>query len=367
MAIRPRSDGIVWTESVSVRAIRQHGCLLLLLGCYAATVFPVAIALDRFPGDIRLASSAVIFILFFCAIGLLLSLLIAARRDRNQPGRAIAAWWRGWWGDRGPGVALSVAALPALMTTFLLGKLLIPDIQPFSWDERLAELDRELHGGDPWRLLYPFLGEPEITRGLSLLYSLWFIPMLAAWFVWAICDHPQRMRFLMSYATSWILLGTVAATLLSSAGPIFYADVTGKPGPFGDQVAYLRAVDAEAPLASMRIRDRLWASYTTGVMHGGSGISAMPSLHVAIMTLCAISSWYVSRRLGIVMTIYAAIIFLGSIHLGWHYAVDGYVAIIGAAAIWMAFGRFAPRPDPFRNRLRLATASSDAIDEAVTP
>src|SRR3546814_4974916 len=37
--------------------------------------------------------------------------------------------------------------------------------------------------------------------------------------------------------------------------------------------------------------------------------------------------------------LYAVVIFLGSIHLGWHYAVDGYVSIVAVAAIWAEIGR----------------------------
>ena len=36
------------------------------------------------------------------------------------------------------------------------------------------------------------------------------------------------------------------------------------------------------------------------------------------------------------LMVHAALIFLGSIHLGWHYAVDGYLAFALAYAVWRA-------------------------------
>jgi hypothetical protein len=200
-----------------------------------------------------------------------------------------------------------------------------------------------MHGTDPWRLLQPYLGRPRVTQAISLIYSLWFLLMFGAWMSWALTDHPQRMRFLLSFALCWILLGTVAATAFSSAGPVYYAEITGEGSPFRAQMAYLRAVDKEYPLLSLSIRDQLWLAYITGKPDGGSGISAMPSLHVAIVTLCAISGWYVSWRVGAAMTLYAVAIFLGSIHLGWHYAADGYASVVAVATIWWAVGRFLRR------------------------
>jgi hypothetical protein len=39
------------------------------------------------------------------------------------------------------------------------------------------------------------------------------------------------------------------------------------------------------------------------------------------------------------MTLFAIVIFIGSIHLGWHYAIDGYASALATAAIWIAVGR----------------------------
>jgi hypothetical protein len=39
-----------------------------------------------------------------------------------------------------------------------------------------------------------------------------------------------------------------------------------------------------------------------------------------------------------VLSLYAGVVLVGSVHLGWHYAVDGYLSIVGALAIWVGVG-----------------------------
>jgi len=64
----------------------------------------------------------------------------------------------------------------------------------------------------------------------------------------------------------------------------------------------------------------------------------MPSLHVAIAVLQALLGWRLSRKLGLILTGYAVIVLLGSVHLAWHYAVDGYLSILLALIVWKASG-----------------------------
>ncbi len=62
------------------------------------------------------------------------------------------------------------------------------------------------------------------------------------------------------------------------------------------------------------------------------GIAAMPSLHVAAVCFLAFFLFQVSILAGIIGVVYAIIIFLGSIFLQWHYAIDGYAGFLLAAA-----------------------------------
>ena len=64
----------------------------------------------------------------------------------------------------------------------------------------------------------------------------------------------------------------------------------------------------------------------------------MPSMHLSIACLFAILGWRISKAWGISATIFLALILVGSVHLGYHYAIDGYAAIVATLAIWWLSG-----------------------------
>ena len=67
----------------------------------------------------------------------------------------------------------------------------------------------------------------------------------------------------------------------------------------------------------------------------------MPSMHNATAVLFALLGWQVSRAHGIALTFFAILIFIGSIHLGWHYAIDSYAGIAIACVTWWVAGKIA--------------------------
>jgi hypothetical protein len=50
-----------------------------------------------------------------------------------------------------------------------------------------------------------------------------------------------------------------------------------------------------------------------------------------------------SRFAGLYFGIFTVIILIGSVHLAYHYAVDGYVSIAATWLIWLAAGPLARR------------------------
>jgi hypothetical protein len=188
--------------------------------------------------------------------------------------------------------------------------------------------------------LQPFLGSPRVTSIINFFYNLWFFVMYGVllWQAFSLRDLRGRMQFFLTFIGCWSLLGNLAATLLSSVGPCYYGRATGLVDPFQPLMAYLWAANESFPVWSLNIQEMLWETYENGRIGFGSGISAMPSVHVSMAFLFALVGWRTGRILGIGFTVFAVLIVIGSVHLGWHYAIDDYAAIVGTWLIWRAVG-----------------------------
>ncbi len=214
------------------------------------------------------------------------------------------------------GFLVVVLLLPVFFVTFAAWKTSIP---PFTWDATLARWDRALHGTDPYRLLP---SSPALTLALDRIYLSWHVVHmgLVVWQTWS-GTAETRARFWLAYVLVWIGLGTGLASLMASAGPVFVPELG--MGPF------LRGWTHEY----------LWSAVATGTVVLGGGVSAFPSLHIALPVLGACAAWKVSRWLALGFAAYATIILVSSVALGWHYAIDGYASMLLVPAIWWVTGR----------------------------
>jgi hypothetical protein len=336
------------------RSAREHLPLVLLTGVYigAGVALQAVTGLDltRELGWISIVYGAY-FGIFFVAIcaGALLSVYLASRtvgslaRSAGRPSPFSSRWAdyrRHLAPERLAGIFTVFFLYVPFMNMFVGFKGTIPAIQPFAWDVPFMVLDRALHlGHHPWALLQPLFGSAPATAALDLLYYAWFpIKMLfLIWMAWS-PRRDLRGQFLLAFWGLWILLGTAMAMAFSSAGPCYYGLVVGGPDPYAPLMEYLRRVDATHPLTALDVQALLWSGYT-GATHLVEGISAMPSLHVAIPVLCAIAGWKIDRRLGVVFAAYVLVILVGSVHLAWHYAIDGYVVLALVPLMWWACGK----------------------------
>ncbi len=268
-----------------------------------------------------------------------------------RPARPLRHIWQGWrrhfFNIARIKYALPVlVVLPIFMSGFSSMKAMIPVFDPYTWDLPIAQLDRALHGGeDAWRLLQPWLGKPLITHAINVVYNLWFFVIYAVtlWQIFRTTDQRSRAQYLLSFVLAWGVLGTLMATLFASGGPVYYVHFAGGENPFAPLMAYLYEVDESYSIWALQAQEMLWQAHSSNDLAVGGGISAMPSLHVACATLCALVAWRANRALAWLMIAFVAAILLGSVHLGWHYAVDGYVSLLLMPLLWWLAGRLVDR------------------------
>ncbi|MBC7939414.1 MAG: phosphatase PAP2 family protein, partial [Chitinophagaceae bacterium] len=87
----------------------------------------------------------------------------------------------------------------------------------------------------------------------------------------------------------------------------------------------------------------MWSAYANRDDFFGGGISAMPSIHVAVSATMAFAAYSLNRRLGHIVAVFATLIWIGSVHLAWHYALDGVVGALMAYGIWRMSGALVDR------------------------
>ncbi len=237
------------------------------------------------------------------------------------------------------------------LASFNAFKQMVLPLAGFGADPMLAAADKALFlGVDPWRVTHAILGSPQLTLLVDRAYHGWFVPMsigvvACAWLPRA--TFRLRTQYLLSYICIWIGIGSILAFLLPSAGPAFYEQYLGAHPSFRelmDRLGETQAVTGST-LTALSNQAMLIQLHGSEQLVIGGGISAMPSVHNALAALFALAAFQLNRTAGIALAIYAAVIWVGSIHLGWHYALDGLVAFALTYGIWIACGKAAAALD----------------------
>jgi hypothetical protein len=259
--------------------------------------------------------------------------------------------------NRFAGFLLIYILFSFVSTIFESLKKAIPTILPFCYDILFMKLDYILHfNHHPWVLFSPILSNTIAIRLIDSLYITWFflLNLFTFWLSWS-NRRKLRMQFFMTHMLIYFIIGSFLATVFSSAGPCYYEKVTGltQQNPYNPLMNKLhsfednsptidhdKSINGNSPIIALKLQGKLWNNYINKGNDYFHYISAMPSVHVACATLFALTIFKVNIYLGIIFWIYWAFIQIGSVILGWHYAVDGYFATMITIGLWIMSGCF---------------------------
>lgn len=226
-----------------------------------------------------------------------------------------------------------------MMGSFHSIKIMMPELVPFTWDTLFADLDKAIHFGDPWVYL---TGLDKFYYPMTFFYvSVWFTLHLLLTFCICISGLKIRAQYLYTYVSTWLLCGNVIPMAFMAAGPIYYQRLTGSDRFAELSQRIFAAADERYPQSL--IPETLWQSYVEKNPFTGSGISAFPSLHVAMAMLVFLVACQYGKILGSLAFAFLLFTLVASVNLGWHYAVDGYASIVLVPIIWMVWGRYTSR------------------------
>ncbi len=234
----------------------------------------------------------------------------------------------------------ALVATVFVQSGFTLLKNTMPFVTSYFSDPFFAGLDRALHFGvDPWAIAHQLAAYLPTEIMLNSYLAVWGLPALALPVIVAISDgdRTRSMRTLVLYVVGWLFVGNVLAFAGLSVGPVYYDRLHG-----GERFAELtQALQSSGVTGSIigQVQQSLWDIYNGQSASIGSGISAFPSVHVAMATVTAIYMVERSKWLLPLAIVFLSSIIFVSVFTGYHYAVDGYASIIIIFGLWWALRR----------------------------
>ena len=238
---------------------------------------------------------------------------------------------------------LPALVFPLFLASFTASKTAMPFLVGYTWDSFWMRADLMIFGDDAWRISYRLLGVHPLELlewcytagwGLTIIFVSALVPLNAS--------HKFIPKYYSAMMATWLIAGVGLAYMFPAAGPVF-THVSNSNG--SDHFADLRGFLSSnlGPHSPIRVT-QAYLSSVVGSRIGveGGGISAMPSMHVAVVSIYVLAA---RRTIWLIPSVvFWLIIFISSGYFGYHYWVDGIVGTAAAAVCWAVFEAVLSRP-----------------------
>lgn len=234
---------------------------------------------------------------------------------------------------------LPTIAVPLFMTGFVTLKAAATMAVPYNWDLLLTDIDHWLFGVDPWIPLHQALNRGYIPDFLQFWYLAWQLILPATLASVAIWMKPRNAAvFYTAMFMTWVVAGVLLAVLMHSAGPALVYVFDDELGRRFDPltVSLLNTMGSESRI--LEVHAGLALSVGDHLVSRGGGISAMPSVHLAVTGIYVCALW-TRRHWRLAALAFAATIWIGSVYFGYHYVTDGPIGFAIAIGSWVASRR----------------------------
>jgi membrane-associated phospholipid phosphatase len=293
---------------------------------------------SRFPIYAALTAAFIVSALLLRAFSTLLKMIFFVRPERPL---------KYWINDIRDFISFKTRLLNALplflgFYLFMGGwsaiKASITDFNPFKYDEALYQIDMFLHSQKlPHEFIFEHFGNPFWIAILNYNYHIWFFALFGS--VFYCCfryKNPYNLiRFLIATIFLWFFAGNLVAMIFSSAGPCYFEHLNLNYNPYAWLMNQLNQInDSHYKLLAIEVQRDLWEEYLQGKSWVRGGVSAFPSLHVANSFLMVFVAFSLKLWFRWFALFWASLILVGSVALGWHYAIDGYAGVILASLAW---------------------------------